>query len=155
LFWSLLVLAPASSFGQSLRLSHPSAPPGEWISLEVSLRSPAGREPSTLQWEAAIPYGQLMLLEENLAGPAARAAGKNLSCVVKSKTETIYTTVCMLYGGQERIRNGVVARMRVRLAAEAREGDIRIGVANALAVLPDAQRIPIEPVETSIRIRKK
>ena len=96
-----------------------------------------------------------MLLEENLAGPAARAAGKNLSCVVKSKTETIYTTVCMLYGGQERIRNGVVARMRVRLAAEAREGDIRIGVANALAVLPDAQRIPIEPVETSIRIRKK
>jgi hypothetical protein len=145
---------PASP-GQTLHVSRTSAGPGEWVTLEFFLKSPVGREPSALQWEAIIPYRQLMLLEENLAGPMARAAGKSLSCAIKSKTDAVYTSICMLFGGQERIRNGPVALLRLRLSNEAQPGIIRLRIAEILGVMPDARRISMQPVETLIRIQKK
>ena len=63
-----------------------------------------------------MPYAQLRPLEENAPGPAARAAGKTVSCAVTAKTATAYTSTCLVYGGRELIRNGVVAVLRLHIA---------------------------------------
>jgi hypothetical protein len=151
-FWAA---QDAPAFAQSLKLSRPSGRPGEPVVIEFSLKSPAGREPSALQWQIIIPSDQLTPLEEDILGAAARAAGKTMSCAVKEKTTAGYTSVCLLYGGQERIRNGVVAILRLRLSPDAKPGSLRIRVVEPVAVLPDAKRIPMDPVETVVTIHPK
>jgi hypothetical protein len=154
---SLMCLAAhgTASFAQSLQLSRPTARPGEPFVIEFSLKSPAGREPSALQWERIVPTDSLTPLEENIPGAAAHTAGKTISCAVKTKTPADYTSVCLLYGGQERIRDGVVAILRLWLSADAKPGTFRIRIAEPMAVLPDAKRIPMAPVETVVTVRQR
>jgi hypothetical protein len=144
-----------ASRAQSLQLSHPTGRPGEPVAIEFSLKSPAGREPSALQWERIVPTDPLTPLEEDILGSAARTAGKTLSCAVKEKSAGSYTSVCLMYGGQERIRNGVVAILRLRLSPEAKPGTFRVRIVEPVAVLPDAKRIPMAPVETVVTVRLK
>jgi hypothetical protein len=152
IFWAA---QSTPAFAQSLKLRGVIGRPGEPVLIEFSVKSPPGREPSALQWETIIPSDQLTPLEESVPGPAARAAGKALSCAVKEKTAVDYTSVCLLYGGRERIRNGVVAVLRLRLSPDAKSGSFRIRVAESVAVLPDAKRIPMEGVETVVTVRSK
>src|SRR2546425_3124994 len=64
--------------GQSLRLSSAAGSPGGRVAIELSLESPAGKEPAALQWETSVPAAKLSLMDENpLAGPAAQKAGKS------------------------------------------------------------------------------
>ena len=158
-FWGIALVSSAAwdtpTSAQSLKLSRVTGRPGESVSIEFSLVSPAGREPSALQWDRVIPTDQLTPLEESIPGPVARAAGKTLSCAVKEKTAANYTSVCLLYGGRERIRNGVVAVLRLRLSPDAKAGSFRIRVVEPVAVLPDAKRMPMEAVETVVTVRTK
>lgn len=102
-----------------------------------------------------MPYAQLGPLEENSPGPAARAAGKTVSCAVTAKTATAYTSTCLVYGGRELIRNGVVAVLRLHIAPDAQPGQFTIQVAQPLAVTLDATRVPMEKTETVVTIKKK
>jgi hypothetical protein len=155
--WSVLFVATpfAALFAQSLQLTGATGAPGEWIEIRLYLNSPEDNRPSALQWETTIPYALLALVEENRTGSAASAAGKTLSCSTKEKTETTYTSICLLYGGQERIKNGVVAILRLRIAPGAQPGSFRIRVAAALAVDPDVHRTTIDPTETLVKIIPK
>src|ERR1700686_1888795 len=51
-------------FAQSLQLSAPSAAPGEWVAIEIALKSPSGKDILALQWELEIPARQLNLANE-------------------------------------------------------------------------------------------
>ena len=144
-------------FGQSLRLSSAAAAPAEQVSVNVYLNSPRGREqPSALQWETTLPIAQLSLVGENPPpGAAAEAAGKSVSCQVKTKTAATETSICILYGGREPIRNGVVAVLRLKIAPDAGPGPARVRIDQGLAVLKDLKKIPMNPAETVVKIRRK
>jgi hypothetical protein len=155
--WSVLLLAShtAGLFAQSLQLTGATAKPGEWFEVRLSLNSPLESRPSTLQWETTVPYSQLTRLEENTPGTAATAANKTLSCSLKQKSDTTYTSICLLYGGQERIDNGEVSILRLRLAPDAQPGSFRIRIAGAIAVNPAAKPTAIDPAEAVVTITQK
>jgi hypothetical protein len=142
--------------GQSLGLSSAAASQGGRVAIELSLKSPAGKEPAALQWETSVPTAKLSLMDENLlVGPAAQEADKSLSCSVTKKTVEAYTSVCILAGGQKPIQNGVVALLRLRILPKATPGTARIRVVGGTAVSSNLKSIPIAPTETMVVIRAK
>ena len=149
----LLLLPQPGLLGQSLRLSSATASPGEPVEIKISLKSPRGREPSTLQWERTIPLDRVIPLEEEAPGPAARKAHKSVSCALKVKTGMAYTSACIAYGGQEPIPNGVLSVLRLRISPDAKPGSFRIRIGQALAVFKDLERVPLEAAEAVITVR--
>ena len=126
------------------------------MTIETSFQSPSGKEPSALQWEATIPATQLDFVDQNLGpGPAAQAAGKSVSCAQKTPSNEARTSVCILYGGQESIHDGVVALLRLNISREAKPGTARIRVDHGLAVSKDLKKVLLDPVETVVKIRAK
>jgi hypothetical protein len=144
-----------ASWGQALQLSPASASPGERVAIQLSLKSPGGQEPSALQWDATVELARLSPFEENAPGPAAQAAGKSLGCALKTKTPKDYTSVCILYGGTNPVRNGVIAILYLQIAPDAQPGSCRIRIDHGLAVLKDLKRVPLDPVETVLTVREK
>jgi hypothetical protein len=141
---------------QTLQLSSAAASQGASVAIEVSLESSKGKEPLALQWETAIPSTQLSLIDNALlAGPAARASGKSVTCAVKAESRGTTTFVCVLAGGQEPIQNGVIAALRLGISPDARIGPARIRIANALAVSRAQKELPINATETVVSIRTK
>src|SRR5262245_4283608 len=75
-----LLALPCAGLGQSLRLSSPSAWPGDNVAIEITLTSPEGAEPQVLQWETTFPTACLAVTEEQAqVGPVAKAADKSVS----------------------------------------------------------------------------
>jgi hypothetical protein len=129
---------------------------GSRVSIQISLSSPSGAEPSSMQWETTVPAAQLALTDENLPpGPAAKSAGKTVSCKLKTKTAATHTWICVLFGGQEPIPNGVIAVLRLRILPDARLGPSRIRVDQGLAVTKDLKRVNLDAAETVVTIRGK
>jgi hypothetical protein len=150
-----LAAAPLVSRAQSLHLAPAAGTPGSSIAIEISLKSPKGQEPSTLQWQITIPLEKVGPLQETSTGPAAQAAGKSVICSIKSTTTEAYTTVCMLAGGQQSIRNGTIAVFHLTLPPTAAPGSFQIRLDEGLAVDKDLKRKAIEPSETTVTVRKK
>ena len=110
-FLPLFAAFPGSMlFAQTLQLSSTAASQGTRVVVEISLKSPQGKEPAALQWEATIPTAELNLIDKEIAiGPAAKEAGKSVTCAVKGRTDKTLTSVCILAGGRQQIQNGVRA----------------------------------------------
>jgi hypothetical protein len=159
LFWFLSLLAafPASTlFAQTLQLSSAAASRGTSVVIEISLKSPQGEEPAALQWEATIPTAELSLVDKQIAiGPAAKEAGKSVTCAVKEKTDNALTSVCILAGGRQQIQNGVVALLMVKIPPAAPIGPARIRIERAIAVSRDVTEVPIKPIDTVISVLGK
>ena len=156
-FLSLFAAFPASAlFAQTLELSSAAASRGTRVVIEISLKSPQGKEPAALQWESTIPTAELSLIDNEIAvGPAAKEAGKSVTCAVKGKTDKTLTSVCILAGGGRQIQNGVIALLMLKVPQEAPIGPARIQVARAIAVSRDVTEVPIRPIETVVSIRGK
>ena len=152
---SLIALATPFVYAQNLRLTPTEGAPGDNVNIAISLKSPKGQEPSTLQWEITIPLDKVGPLQETSTAAAAQAEGKSLICSVKSKTTEVYTTVCILAGGQQPIRNGAVAIFHLTLSPNAPPGQFRIRLDEAIAVYKDLRRKAMEPTETTVTVRKK
>jgi hypothetical protein len=138
-----------------LSLAPAAGAPGNKVAIEISLKSPKGREPSTLQWQTTVPLTKVGLLEETSPGTAAEKSGKSVNCAVKSKTAETYTTMCILYGADSAVHDGVVAVLRLTLAADAEPGSFRVRIGEVLAVYKDLKRVPMDPAETTVTIRHK
>ena len=151
------LFAPRAALGQTLHLSSPSGYSGEHVVIEISIKSPGAKEPpSTLQWEATISSAQLNFLDEGaLTGPAAQSAGKSVSCALKTKTDEAQTSICILYGGQEPIRDGVIALLQLAISPGAKSGDARVRLDHGLAVSKNLTKVELPPAETHVRIRAK
>jgi hypothetical protein len=156
-FLSLLAAFPASAlFAQTLQLSSAAASRGTRVVIEISLKSPQGKEPAALQWESTIPTAELNLVDKEIAiGPAAKEAGKSVTCAVKGKPDKTLTSVCILAGGQQQIQNGVIALLMLKVPNEAPIGPALIHVERAIAVSRDVTEIPIRPIETVVSILGK
>jgi hypothetical protein len=159
LFSSLSLLASITVsplVAQTLQLSSASASPGTGVVIEISLKSPQGKEPAALQWEATIPSSQLNLVDKQItAGPAAQEAGKSVACALKGRTDQTVTSVCILAGGQREIRDGVVATLILKVPQEAPIGPAWIRLERAIAVSAGATEVPIESVKSKISISRR
>lgn len=155
--WLLFLVLQPALFSQTLRLSEASAAPGGHAMVEISFHKQTGKEPSILQWEVTIPSAKLSFPDESaVAGPAARTAGKSVTCAVRpSKNEATRTLGCILYGGLGPIPDGVVTELKLQVLPEAHPGKARVRVDHGLAVTRELAKVPMEPVETSVRIRPK
>jgi hypothetical protein len=156
--WLLAPLPGSALFAQTLQLSSASAAAsrGARVVIEISLKSPQGKGPAALQWEATIPTTELSLIDKEIAiGPAAQQAGKSVSCAVKGRTDKTLTSVCILAGGQQQIQNGVIATLMLKVPQEAPVGPARIRVERAIAVSKDVTEVPIKPTETVVSIRER
>jgi len=148
--------APSTLFAQTLQLSSTAASRGARLIIEISLKSPQGKEPAALQWEATIPTAELSLVDQQIAvGPAAKEAGKSVTCAVKGKPDKTLTSVCILAGGQQQIQNGVIALLMLKVPEGAPIGPARIQVEGAIAVSRDVIEVPMKPIETVVSIRGK
>ena len=116
----------------SLTIASASATTGSPISVDVALSSPAGSEPSALQWNLTYSPGTLANVSV-VAGPSMGSAGKTISC---SGQDGSY--LCLAYGmNATPIANGVVASVTATVAGSA---GTPILVSNIVAADPDAQR---------------
>jgi uncharacterized protein (TIGR03437 family) len=129
LLFAILVTAQAS-YGQmdSLVLSSGTAGANGSISLNLTITSPAGDEPTAVQWTFTFPPSDLVSISAS-AGQAATNAGKTLSCASNSGTYT-----CLASGlNANIISNGTLAVVSVTLASGVTSTSI--GVSNALGAL--------------------
>lgn len=108
-----------------LTLSSGSALPGGTVALNLSLSSPAGSEPSALQWTYSYPAAVASINVAN--GPALTSAGKSITCTAGSLTYT-----CVASGFNSNIiSNGVVGLATVTLNSNGATSTV--GINNALA----------------------
>jgi len=150
----LAAFSPAALFGQSLELSSASALPGDRVTVKISVKSPPDKEPVALQWTTVISTGASGLEVDDLsAGPAAKSAGKMMSCTEPESDGGTHPIVCIMAGGLGPIEDGVVALLRFRVSPEAKAGATPLRIEDGLAISAGRQRISLPKVETSVAVR--
>jgi hypothetical protein len=150
-FW----VTPQAALAQSLSLSHATASRGDQVAVELSLKSPPGKEPLALQWNTRIPVAQVSLLNDKiLLGSTAKEAGKSLNCAVKEKTAKTYTASCILSGGTTPIPNGAIATLKLRISVNAEAGAAHVWVDRVTAASKDLKQVPLPAVEAVVTIRR-
>src|SRR5579871_3303189 len=99
--WVVCLALGGPLFGQTLKLSSASASRGDQITLELTVESPAGKEPLALQWETKVPLLALTLLEEKgfVVADTLRHS-KALSCASVENTAQSFVSRCILAGSQ-------------------------------------------------------
>jgi len=126
----------------SLSLSLNSNAAAGTISLNVVVAAAPGAEPVALQWTLDYPDADVVG-STAVAGPAATAASKTLTCVGKR---------CMLWGiNGLPIENGVVAVMTLQLANSA-SNEVVFELTDTLAASPTADAILRSPVNGSLPV---
>jgi hypothetical protein len=150
-----VILCALPLLGQSVRVSSGSGAPGEKLAIEIVLDSPSGKEPLALQWEAGFP-GEALKLDRTgpVAGPAAGAAGKSLTCAEKGAAHGLSKWACILAGGQKPIGNGVVAVLRFEIEAHAHAGSRPIVVDHVLGVSAALKKEPMSGAEGSVTVAR-
>lgn len=136
----LVCLVPrASAQGAVLRLTSGAGAPGSAVALDLMLTAAEQPPPAALQWTLGYSQGALAGVAVE-GGPAARDAGKAVSC--RSSAETLS---CVLYGlNATPMANGVAARVIVTISPNAGAGTVPITVSGAAAASPAAA-----PISTS------
>lgn len=158
LFWfapPLLLLSQPALIAQTLRLSSASAIQGSRVAIEISLESPAGKEPAALQWSLTVPADQLTMEGPLVIGAAAKEAGKSIRCGEARKSTAGNTVACIISGGREVIPNGVVGTLMLKISAKATPGAAHVHVEHALAVSKDSREIALKAAETVVTIRAR
>jgi hypothetical protein len=150
---TLLLFPCLSLVAQTLQLSSAKASAGKAVTLQFSLASPVGHEPLALQWDLTIPANQLAPLEGGASlGPVTQDAGKTVQCAIKPNAGEFSAYRCMLIGGQQPIRNGVVVRLRFKVLPQAPKGSARILIDQASAVFKDLKQLPLNTAEAAVQI---
>jgi len=152
--WLLLMLCVVPLPGQILKVASKSAPAGKKSVVEISLESPAGKEPLSIKWEMTFP-GDALKLDRTGAhpGPAAQGAGKNLTCAARKQSGQPSRWVCLLAGGRKEIPNGVIARFQFDVGPGA-AGSLAVVVENADAASAALKKIPITRAEGTVTVTR-
>jgi len=96
----------------ALSLGSASAIRGKSVSLNLSLATSGGAQPTALQWTMAYPASAVSSVSVT-GGAAATAASKNVTC-----SSGTGKTICIVFGaGDDTVGNGVLATATLNLAA--------------------------------------
>ena len=137
-----------------LQISPAAAFRGDRAIVIVSLNAKPGSASVGLQWELTYPSVALGTDERELvAGGAALAAGKTLTCTGIADDVARYMYRCVLAGGSAPIANGPVAQIIFRVRETARLGPATIEIRNAMAVAADGRRVEIGPTHADITVQ--
>jgi len=145
---SALVLA-VSGAGQSLVFSSSSGTPGETVTLEVSLSSPAGQAPSALKWEAIFPAQLVAIVQAPEIAKSAGESGKSLAC----HQRLTYSYICILAGSRKPIENGPIAKFRFKILPDAHTGASMVRIEHIEAVTKDLRAVRFTSNDGQIDIR--
>jgi hypothetical protein len=141
---------PAALGAQSLEIS-PAASTHQGIGLFlVRLESPAGQEPSTVQWDLSVPAVMAIEPRDIFAGSVAASAEKTIACSKGKAPAGAATYRCIVYGGRNGIRNGPVAVVKYEIVKRAAKGKLAVHIGNALAATADLKKIAIPDAEGEI-----
>lgn len=145
--WLFVTALPV--WGQMLHLSAVAGRPGEKVTVELSLDSPAGKAPAALQWETIFP-AQLMEIEGEASetGRAAKESGKSVTCAERKA----YAYVCILAGDQKPIANGPIAIFHFKIRTEAQAGTSAIRIERAEGVTVDLRRLTLKDTAATVTI---
>jgi hypothetical protein len=141
----LVILTSNIGFAQteSLVLSSGTAAANGTIALNLTLSSPTGSEPASLQWVFTYTSSSISSIAVSVSGTAA-TAGKNVSCVPTSGKLS-----CVAYGmNSTPIANGIVATVNVTLASGVTSASI--GISNAVAASATGSTIAVTGTAGSI-----
>jgi len=109
---------------------------------------------AALQWDIIYPSGLLRIEPAGiLAGPAAEAAGKSITCAQKSSNADPVRLTCILAGGVQPIAAGVLAIVRFDAEPKAPKGVITVWLKRVLGVSPSVEALPIADVTAKVTIR--
>lgn len=129
---AVILAAAASAFGQdALSLSSGSVVAGQTISLDLSLTAPASGGPAGIEWTYSYPASTFSSVTV-VAGPAAAAAGKSVSCSAGSGSYT-----CILFGLNTTTMSSGVAATATFTASPTAIGTSPIQILNSSGVAPD------------------
>jgi hypothetical protein len=141
---------PDVEHNSRLRISPVTGAPGEQVRVEVSIESPPGRKPVSLQWRVVVPDQVLELADTGPErGRAAAGSEKRLTC---SRLRN-YMYACLLYGGQKPIADGPIAvfHFKIRAAAPSTVAALRLEAAEAVG--PDGRQSTLSSAEGTITIQ--
>src|SRR5271156_268407 len=138
LFAIVYLLITRVSFGQSgpdsLALSSGTAGSNGVVALNLSLTSPAGSQPTAIQWTLTYPPANVASISVN-SGSAITAAGKSLNCF-----GGVGTFACVASAMNSAIiSNGVVAVVNLTMAAGLTSTSI--GISSSAASSPTGKGI--------------
>lgn len=137
-----------ATWGQTsvLTLGNASGPAGSTVPVTLSLNSPSGSEPQSIQWTLTYSPTDVAAIAVTPTGTAS-AAGKLVQC---SGMSGAY--ICLMYGlNSNAIQNGAVAVLDVTLAPSVGH-TVAISVAGAQAAAADASALPISGVAGAISL---
>jgi hypothetical protein len=152
-FSAILVLC-SPLFAQTFQIVPSMAARGGTGTLLIAFVSPAGKEPIALQWKIALGTEVTAAGGDLVAGDAAEAAGKALTCApAKGAGQERAIFNCILYGGKKAIPNGTILLVKYRVKPQATPGTLAVRVSDGIAVSKEANQLPLSPVEGTITIR--
>lgn len=132
-----------------LRISPVAGAPGEQVSVEVSIESPPGRKPVSLQWRVVVPDQVLELADTGPErGRAATGSEKLLTC---SRLKN-YVYACSLDGGQQLIADGPIAVFHFKIRTEAPSTAAALRLEEAEAAGPDGRRSRLSSAEGTVTV---
>jgi hypothetical protein len=151
----IFILASAGAWGQSLLMPPSMVARGGSGSLLLTLKSPEGKAPLALQWEFTFPPNVVVEAADIVAGSAAEAGQKMLTCRAVKRNDggqgLLYA--CILAGGQKPVPNGPVAVVRYRVPAEIRQIAAKVRVAKAIGVTADLKSVDLASTEAAITLK--
>ncbi len=131
----------------SLGVSSASGAPGTNVTVNVSLTSPAGSEPSALQFRLNWPVAQITSATV-AAGASAVAAGKNASC-----TSAAGSVTCLLWGvNATEMANGVVAAVTLAISPSAVPTATSLTLDSAQGTTPGAVPVIATPTGGTVTV---
>jgi len=147
---AICILCAWSVSGQTLQVSSASGSLGESVTVEISLRSPTGREPVVLKWETVFPV-QILELEAGspVAGSAAKTAGKTITCTAPKP----YSRICVLTGGKDSVADGTIAVYRFKILAKVSAGTTTIRIQRIESLTGNLSKVNLVDATGPITIR--
>jgi uncharacterized protein (TIGR03437 family) len=152
IFASAGLFAAASGLAMAqqvaLSLASGSAIPGRSVSLNLSLTTSGGAQPTALQWIIAYPASAISSVSVT-PGTAATAASKNVTCSSRAGS-----TICVVFGAHDNaLSNGVLATATLNIAAGTIVTSAPVQVASVTAITAADLSIPTSATGRVIAIR--
>ncbi len=139
----------ASAQQVALSLGSASALRGKSISLNLSLATSGGAQPTVLQWTMAYPPSAVSSVSVT-PGAAATAASKSVTC-----SSGTGKTMCIVFGiGDDALGNGVLATATLNLAAGTAVASAPVQLASVAAISATDSSIPTSAIGRLIATRQ-
>jgi len=149
----IALLAVTGAWGQSLEVTASAVDRGSANIFRILLKSAAGKEPTALQWELAVPAQITIEVSGMVTGDAAERAGKSLTCAAKKSEGAARIFACVLAGGLKAIPAGTIAIVRYEAAAKASPGKVTVRLEKAVGVSADLKKVAVSSGTGVITIR--